>query len=224
VLNLYKWDYQRATNDHRPSTNDQSPLTKDQNMKIIFATNNPNKLKEIQALMPQGIEIISLREIGCTEDIPETGDTLEANAFQKAHYLKEHYGYDCFADDTGLEIEALNGAPGVYSARYAGAERSAEANMAKVLTELDGNTNRKAQFRTAIALILNGKEHLFEGIAKGCISESKQGEEGFGYDPIFIPENETRSFAQMSMDEKGAISHRGKAISKLVKKLSILNI
>lgn len=191
-------------------------------MKIVFATNNPNKLKEIQALMPQGIEIISLKEIGCTEDIPETGDTLEANAFQKAHYLKEHYGYDCFADDTGLEIEALNGAPGVYSARYAGAERSAEANMAKVLTELDGNKNRKAQFRTAIALILNGEEHLFEGVAKGHICETKQGEEGFGYDPIFIPENETRSFAQMSMDQKGAISHRGKAVRKLVEFLNDL--
>ncbi len=126
-------------------------------MKIVFATNNPNKLKEIQSLMPAGIEIISLKEIGCTEDIPETGETLEANAFQKARYLKEQYGYDCFADDTGLEVEALNGAPGVYSARYAGPERSAEANMAKILTELDGKENRKAQFRTAVALILNLK-------------------------------------------------------------------
>ena len=124
-------------------------------MKIVFATNNPNKLKEIQSLMPAGIEIISLKDIGCTEDIPETGETLEANAFQKARYLKEQYGYDCFADDTGLEVEALNGAPGVYSARYAGPERSAEANMAKILTELDGKENRKAQFRTAVALILN---------------------------------------------------------------------
>jgi XTP/dITP diphosphohydrolase len=185
-------------------------------MKIVFATNNPNKLKEIQSLMPAGIEIISLKDIGCTEDIPETGETLEANAFQKARYLKEHYGYDCFADDTGLEVEALNGAPGVYSARYAGPERSAEANMAKILTELDGKENRKAQFRTAVALILNGEEHLFDGKVEGHISEDKQGEEGFGYDPIFLPENNLRSFAQMSMSEKGAISHRGRAVRKLV--------
>ena len=185
-------------------------------MKIVFATNNPNKLKEIQSLMPAGIEIISLKDIGCTEDIPETGETLEANAFQKARYLKEHYGYDCFADDTGLEIESLNRAPGVYSARYAGPERSAEANMAKILTELDGKENRKAQFRTAIALILNGKEQLFEGKVEGHISETKQGEEGFGYDPIFLPKNYQRSFAQMSMDEKGTISHRGRAVRKLV--------
>ena len=185
-------------------------------MKIVFATNNPNKLKEIQALIPNGIEIVSLKEIGCTEDIPETGDTLEANAFQKAHYIKEYYGYDCFADDTGLEVEALNGAPGVYSARYAGAERSAEANMDKILKELQGKENRKAQFRTAIALILKGEEHLFEGKVEGYISKDKQGNEGFGYDPIFIPENEKRSFAQMSMEEKGAISHRGRAVKKLV--------
>ena len=185
-------------------------------MKIVFATNNPNKLKEIQSLMPAGIEIISLKDIGCTEDIPETGETLEANAFQKARYLKELYGYDCFADDTGLEIESLNRAPGVYSARYAGPERSAEANMAKILSELDGKENRKAQFRTAIALILNGKEQLFEGKVEGHISETKQGEEGFGYDPIFLPKNYQRSFAQMSMDEKGTISHRGRAVRKLV--------
>lgn len=185
-------------------------------MKIVFATNNPNKLKEIQALMPKGIAILSLKEIGCTEDIPETGTTLEANAFQKAHYLKEHYGYDCFADDTGLEVEALNGAPGVYSARYAGPERSAEANMAKILEELKVKENRKAQFRTAIALILNGEEQLFEGKVEGHISEEKKGEEGFGYDPIFLPENDKRSFAQMTMAEKGAISHRGRAVKKLV--------
>ena len=185
-------------------------------MKIVFATNNPNKLKEIQTLMPKGIEIVSLKEVGCTEDIPETGTTLEANAFQKAHYLKEKYGYDCFADDTGLEVEALNGAPGVYSARYAGPERSAEANMAKILEELKGKENRKAQFRTAIALILNGEEQLFEGKVEGHISEEKKGEEGFGYDPIFLPENDKRSFAQMTMAEKGAISHRGRAVKKLV--------
>ena len=185
-------------------------------MKIVFATNNPNKLKEIQSLMPEGIEILSLKEIGCTEDIPETGTTLEANAFQKAHYLKENYGYDCFADDTGLEVEYLNGAPGVYSARYAGPDRSAKANMAKILEELKGKKNRKAQFRTAIALILNGEEQLFEGMVEGHISEAKQGDEGFGYDPIFLPENDQRSFAQMTMEEKGAISHRGRAVRRLV--------
>ena len=192
-------------------------------MKIVFATNNPNKLKEIQSLIPKEIQIISLKEIGCTEDIPETGDSLEANAFQKAHYIKENYNYDCFADDTGLEIDELNGAPGVYSARYAGPERNAKANMNKVLDELKGKKNRKAQFRTAIALILKGEEHLFEGKVQGYISKDKQGDEGFGYDPIFIPENDKRSFAQMSMEEKGAISHRGRAVKKLVTYLNNLS-
>ena len=185
-------------------------------MKIVFATNNPNKLKEIQSLIPKEIEIISLNEIGCNEDIPETGDTLEANAFQKAHYIKDNFNYDCFADDTGLEIDELNGDPGVYSARYAGPERNAHANMNKVLNELKGKKNRKAQFRTAIALILKGEEHLFEGKIEGYISKDKQGNEGFGYDPIFIPENDIRSFAQMSIQEKGAVSHRGRAVRKLV--------
>tara|TARA_Y100001954_G_scaffold186619_1_gene199588 strand:- start:556 stop:1149 length:594 start_codon:yes stop_codon:yes gene_type:complete len=185
-------------------------------MKIVFATNNPNKLKEIQSLIPKEIEIISLKEIGCNEDIPETGDTLEANAFQKAHYIKDNFNYDCFADDTGLEIDELNGDPGVYSARYAGPERNANANMNKVLNELKGKKNRKAQFRTAIALILKGEEHLFEGKVEGYISKDKQGNEGFGYDPIFIPENDIRSFAEMSIQEKGAISHRGRAVRKLV--------
>ena len=192
-------------------------------MKIVFATNNPNKLKEIQSLIPKEIEIISLKEIGCNEDIPETGDTLEANAFQKAHYIKDNFNYDCFADDTGLEIDELNGHPGVYSARYAGPERNANANMNKVLNELKGKKNRKAQFRTAIALILKGEEHLFEGKVEGYISKDKQGNEGFGYDPIFIPENNIRSFAQMSMQEKGAISHRGRAVKKLVTYLNNLS-
>ena len=192
-------------------------------MKIVFATNNPNKLKEIQSLIPKEIEIISLKEIGCNEDIPETGDTLEANAFQKAHYIKDNFNYDCFADDTGLEIDELNGHPGVYSARYAGPERNANANMNKVLNELKGKKNRKAQFRTAIALILKGEEHLFEGKVEGYISKDKQGNEGFGYDPIFIPENNIRSFAQMSMQEKGAISHRGRAVKKLVAYLKNLS-
>ena len=192
-------------------------------MKIVFATNNPNKLKEIQSLIPKEIEIISLKEIGCNEDIPETGDTLEANAFQKAHYIKDNFNYDCFADDTALEIDELNGDPGVYSARYAGRERNANANMNKVLNELKGKKNRKAQFRTAIALILKGEEHLFEGKVEGYISKDKQGNEGFGYDPIFIPENDIRSFAQMSMQEKGAISHRGRAVKKLVAYLKNLS-
>ena len=192
-------------------------------MKIVFATNNSNKLKEIQSLIPKEIEIISLKEIGCTEDIPETGDTLEANAFQKVHYVKENYNYDCFADDTGLEIDALNGAPGVYSARYAGPEKSAEANIEKILSELQGKENRTAKFRTAIALTLNNEEHLFEGEINGYISKVKQGNEGFGYDPIFMPENENRSFAQMSMVEKGTISHRGRAVKKLVAYLNNLS-
>jgi XTP/dITP diphosphohydrolase len=192
-------------------------------MKIVFATNNPNKLKEIQSLIPKEIEIISLKEIGCTEDIPETGNTLLANALQKAQYIKDNFNYDCFADDTGLEIDELNGAPGVYSARYAGPERNAKANMNKVLDELKGKKNRKAQFRTAIALILKGEEHLFEGKVEGYISKDKQGDEGFGYDPIFIPENDKRSFAQMSMEEKGAISHRGRAVKKLVTYLNNLS-
>ena len=192
-------------------------------MKIVFATNNPNKLKEIQSLIPEEIQIISLKEIGCNEDIPETGNTLLANALQKAHYIKDNFNYDCFADDTGLEIDELNGAPGVYSARYAGLERNAKANMNKVLDELKGKKNRKAQFRTAIALILKGEEHLFEGKVEGYISKDTKGDEGFGYDPIFIPENDKRSFAQMSMEEKGAISHRGRAVKKLVTYLNNLS-
>ena len=146
-----------------------------------------------------------------------------ANALQKAHYIKDNFNYDCFADDTGLEIDELNGAPGVYSARYAGPERNAKANMNKVLDELKGKKNRKAQFRTAIALILKGEEHLFEGKVEGYISKDKKGDEGFGYDPIFIPENDKRSFAQMSMEEKGAISHRGRAVKKLVTYLNNLS-
>lgn len=185
-------------------------------MKIVFATNNPNKLKEIQSLVPKEIEIISLKEIACTEDIPETGDSLEANAFQKAHYIKENYSYDCFADDTGLEIDELNGAPGVFSARYAGPEKNADANMTKILNELKGKKNRKAKFRTAIALTLNNEEHLFQGEINGHISNVKQGNKGFGYDPIFIPEKDIRTFAQMSIKEKGAVSHRGRAVKKLV--------
>jgi XTP/dITP diphosphohydrolase len=192
-------------------------------MKIVFATNNPNKLKEIKAIMPKQIEIISLEQIGCDEDIPETKNNLEDNALEKVRYLKSHYGYDCFADDSGLEIDSLNGAPGVYSARYAGPEKSAQANMDKVLFELDGESNRVAKFRTSIALIINGKEYLFEGKVDGHIGLEMIGNMGFGYDPIFYPENRELSYAQMSLEEKNKISHRGRAIKKLIHFLTSLS-
>jgi XTP/dITP diphosphohydrolase len=185
-------------------------------MKLVFATNNPNKLSEIQALVPQGIEILSLKEINCNEELPETNPTLEGNALQKAKYVYDNYGYNCFADDTGLEIEALNGKPGVYSARYAGEDCKAEDNMQKVLTKLENEENRNAKFRTVIALIIKGEENLFEGECNGKITKTKSGAEGFGYDPIFTPENYEITFAEMSKQEKGAISHRGRAVAKLV--------
>ncbi len=186
-------------------------------MKLVFATNNLNKLKEVQALMPQSIILLSLKDIGCLEDIPETQDTIEGNARQKANYLKEHYGYDCFADDTGLEVEALNGAPGVYSARYAGEQRDANDNMNKLLSELSSQTNRQAQFKTVIALHLNGRLESFTGICKGEITKTKHGNGGFGYDPIFKPNGFEKTFAEMDLEEKNKIGHRGKAISLLVK-------
>lgn len=193
-------------------------------MKIVFATQNPNKVREVNALLGNAIQIVGLQEIGCTEDIPETQPTISGNALQKARYVYQHYGVDCFSEDTGLEVTALNGAPGVYTARYAGAERSAEANMAKLLDELKDKADRSAQFVTVVALILDGKEYTFEGIAKGQIALTKQGTAGFGYDPIFIPEGEERSFAELSAEEKNRVSHRGKAIEKLkaflVKKMS----
>jgi len=187
---------------------------------IVFATGNQNKVKEVNELLDDGIEIASLKSIGCDEDIPETQPTIEGNALQKARYVVDNYKVDCFAEDTGLEIEALNGEPGVFSARYAGEQRDSEANMALVLEQLKDQTNRKAHFKTVVALSLNGKEYLFEGIAKGEISTKKKGEKGFGYDPIFIPEGYDKSFAQMSSVEKNAISHRGKAINKLKKFLN----
>ena len=186
-------------------------------MKLVFATNNLNKLKEVQALMPKSIILLSLKDIGCLEDIPETQDTIEGNAIQKANYLKEHYGYDCFADDTGLEVEALNGAPGVYSARYAGEQRDANDNMNKLLSELSSQTNRQAQFKTVIALHLNGRLESFTGICKGEITKTKHGNGGFGYDPIFKPNGFEKTFAEMDLEEKNKIGHRGKAISLLVK-------
>ncbi|PHR68766.1 MAG: non-canonical purine NTP pyrophosphatase [Lutibacter sp.] len=188
-------------------------------MKIVFATNNANKLKEVEALLPQ-IEILSLQDIECYKDIPETANTLEGNAILKANYVTKNYGFDCFADDTGLEVEALDGAPGVYSARYAGEDADSEKNMQKLLKTLKNNTNRKAQFRTVVALNLNGEQQLFEGNCEGEILTKKQGEKGFGYDPIFKPTGFKTSFAEMTLAEKGAISHRGKAIKKLIAFLS----
>jgi XTP/dITP diphosphohydrolase len=190
-------------------------------MKLVFATNNKNKILEVQHLLPESIEIISLESIGCFEEIPETADTIEENAIMKANYITEKYGYDCFADDTGLEVEALNGEPGVYSARYAGEQRDADDNMNKLLDNLKNKTNRKAQFKTVIALNLNGKQYLFTGIASGEITLEKTGNEGFGYDPIFKPEGYNRTFAQLSMEEKGIISHRGKATEQLIDFLKI---
>jgi len=185
-------------------------------MKIVFATNNPNKLEELQALLPKSIELLSLKEIGCTEEIEETEKTLQGNAKLKADYITATYGYDCFADDTGLEVEYLGGKPGVYSARYAGEEANSEKNMQKLLTELDGITERQAQFKTVIALNLSGRQYFFNGVCKGAILTKKQGEKGFGYDPIFKPEKYSISFAQMTLAQKGKISHRGRAVAKLM--------
>ncbi|QBN20229.1 non-canonical purine NTP diphosphatase [Flavobacterium nackdongense] len=185
-------------------------------MKLVFATNNKNKILEVQQLLPASIEIISLESIGCFEEIPETAATIEENAIMKANYVTRNYGYDCFADDTGLEVAVLNGAPGVYSARYAGEHRNSDDNMNKLLQALQEATNRKAQFKTVIALNLNGKQHLFTGIASGEITLEKSGNQGFGYDPIFKPEGFDATFAQLSLAEKGAISHRGKATAQLI--------
>lgn len=189
-------------------------------MKIVFATNNQHKIKEVQNLLSDSIQLLSLSDIGCHEEIEETGTTLQENAIIKANYITQNYGYDCFADDTGLEVAILNGKPGVYSARYAGEENNAENNMQKLLTELDNQTNRKAQFKTIVALNLKNAQYLFEGICKGEILTKKQGEKGFGYDPIFKPTNFNISFAEMSLSEKGKISHRGKAIKKLIEFLN----
>ena len=183
---------------------------------IIFATNNAHKLGEVQALLEGKFALKTLRECGITEDIPETAETLEGNALLKARYVHERTGADCFADDTGLEVEALGGAPGVRSARYAGDEHDFDANNALLLKNLEGESNRKARFRTVIALILGGKEHLFEGIVEGRIAESEAGCGGFGYDPLFIPDGYDCTFAEMSAEEKNAISHRGRAVQKLV--------
>lgn len=186
-------------------------------MKIVFATNNANKLREIREILGNEFEIVSLAELGCYEDIPETGATLEENAWQKADYINEHYGpLNVFADDTGLEVEALGGEPGVHSARYAeGTDHDSEANIRKLLAKLGNNNNRKARFRTVIALIINGERHTFEGEVQGKIGTEKHGTDGFGYDPIFLPEGSSQSFAEMGDEAKNRISHRGRAVRKL---------
>ena len=185
--------------------------------KLVVATNNAHKLEEISAILGDEMELLSLKDINCHADIPETANTLEGNAHQKAMYIYENYGMDCFADDTGLEVDALNGAPGVFSARYAGDGHDSEANMQKLLKELKGKENRKAQFRTAICLIMEGKEYLFEGIVKGEIIAEKRGGAGFGYDPIFVPEGYEQTFAELGNDIKNTISHRARAVEKLCK-------
>lgn len=184
--------------------------------KLVFATNNAHKLEEVAAILKDKVELLSLNDIDCHTDIPETADTLEGNAWLKSSFVFENYGLDCFGDDTGLEVEALGGAPGVYSARYAGGEgHDSLANMHKLLQELEGKENRKAQFRTAISLILDGKEHLFEGIVKGEIILEKRGDSGFGYDPVFMPEGYDQTFAELGNDVKNQISHRALAVEKL---------
>jgi XTP/dITP diphosphohydrolase len=192
-------------------------------MKIVFATNNLNKLAEVQKMLPESIQLLTLKDINCFEEIEETETTLEGNAKLKANYITDKYGYNCFADDTGLEVESLHGEPGVYSARYAGKENDSEKNMQKLISELGNKSNRKAQFRTAVALNLNNEQFLFEGVCKGEILETKQGTEGFGYDPVFKPNGFDSSFAEMTSEEKNSISHRGIAIRKLVEFLTNCN-
>ncbi|MCD8092518.1 MAG: non-canonical purine NTP diphosphatase [Bacteroides sp.] len=183
--------------------------------KFVFATNNAHKLEEVSAILGEKVELLNMKDINCQVDIPETADTLEGNALLKARYIFDNYQLDCFADDTGLEVEVLNGAPGVYSARYAGDAHNSEANMKKLLQDMEGIENRKAQFRTIFALIVNGKEHLFEGIVKGKITKTRRGNSGFGYDPIFIPEGYTQTYAEMGNELKNKISHRAVGVNKL---------
>lgn len=185
-------------------------------MKLVFATNNRHKLKELQHLVGNSFELLSLEDIGCLEDIPETDPTLEGNASLKAFHVHTHYGYDCFADDTGLEVEALNGDPGVFSARYAGEAKDSIANMDKLLQQMNGLKNRNARFRTVISLVVGGKEMRFEGIVEGTILEEKRGKEGFGYDPVFMPDGYSKTFAEMELNKKNEISHRAKAVQQLV--------
>lgn len=194
-------------------------------MKLVFATNNKHKLDEVRKITAQhNIEVVSLADIHCHDEIPETADTLEGNALQKAQYIQDKFGLDCFADDTGLEVEALDNAPGVYSARYAGPGHDSEANMQKLLQEMEGKTNRKARFRTVIALIIGDKQYCFSGIVNGTITSEKKGENGFGYDPIFIPEGYEQTFAELGDFVKNKISHRAKAVEQLDHFLANLNL
>ncbi|WP_295179077.1 non-canonical purine NTP diphosphatase [uncultured Christiangramia sp.] len=190
-------------------------------MKLVFATHNKNKFREIQALVPDHIKLLSLQEIGCNEDIEETGDTIDANAIIKAEYVRTRYGYDCFADDTGLEVESLAGAPGVYSARYAGEIKDDSANRRKLLNQLEERDDRTARLKTVIALNLKENENLFTGICEGSITREERGENGFGYDPIFQPKGFDKTFAEMNLEEKSEISHRAKAFKELIDYLSI---
>lgn len=192
-------------------------------MKLVFATANQNKTKEIQSLIPKSIEILSLIDINCLEEVPETQTTIEGNATQKSFFVHNNYNYNCFADDTGLEVEALNDQPGVFSARYAGEAKDANANMDKILTELKGITNRKARFKTVVSLVINGNEKLFEGIVNGTILEEKRGAQGFGYDPIFVPHGYSKTFAEMDLAEKNKISHRALAVNQLIAYLKQIN-
>lgn len=189
-------------------------------MKLVFASNNANKIKEIQQLVPASIQIVSLQDIGCTEEIPETADTIEGNAILKANYITQKYGLDCFADDTGLEVDALNGAPGVHSARYAGEPKNDSNNINKLIASLENESNKKANFKTVICLNCNGKQILFTGIINGKIIDEKIGENGFGYDPVFVAEGMNKTFAELSMAEKSGISHRGIAVKQLVDHLN----
>ncbi len=189
-------------------------------MKLVFATHNKNKFHEVKSMMPDHIELLSLDDIDCFDDIPETEDTIEGNALLKARFIKENYNIDCFADDTGLEVEALDNAPGVYSARYAGPDCKAEDNILKLLTEMDQIGNRKARFMTAISLSIDDQEHMFLGICTGMIIEKPRGSMGFGYDPIFQPNGFESTFSEMSLEQKSEIGHRGKAIQKLIAFLS----
>lgn len=189
-------------------------------MKLVFASNNAHKIIEIQKLLPPSIEIVSLADIGCHVDIPETAITIEGNAFLKASYITETYGIPCFADDSGLEIDALEGAPGVYSARYAGEPKDDQKNIQKVLENLKGNSQRKANFKTVICLNIAGETHFFTGIVEGTITEEAKGYNGFGYDPIFLPEGYTKTFAELTLEEKSKISHRARAVAQLIKFLT----
>ena len=189
-------------------------------MKLVFATHNQNKFKEVQSLLPSSIELLSLTDIGCNEDIPETEETIEGNAKLKVAHVRKHYNLNCFGDDTGLEVKSLNNEPGVYSARYSGKEATANTNMDKLLLNLKGNEDRTARFKTAIALDIDCEDQLFIGVCEGSITKQRSGSEGFGYDPIFLPKEADVTFAEMSMEAKSKIGHRGKAMRQLIEFLN----